>query len=40
MDYRQQVEYLIAGNYFFIPNDIFSYDLTPKAFIVLCYLAH
>ena len=40
MDYRQQVEYLKAGNYFFIPNDIFSYDLTPKAFIVLCYLAH
>jgi hypothetical protein len=40
MDYRQQVEYLKAGNYFFIPNDVFFYGLTPKAFAVLCYLAY
>ena len=40
MDYREQKEFLKAGNYFFIPNDIFSYNLTPKAFIVLCYLAY
>ena len=41
MDYREQKEYLKAGNYFFIPNDIITYYmLSPKAFSVLCYLAY
>lgn len=40
MEYREQKEFLKAGNYFFIPNDIFSYELSPRAFIVLCYLAY
>ena len=40
MNFREQKEFLKAGNYFFIPNDIFFYCLTPKAFIVLCYLAY
>ena len=40
MNYREQKEYLKAGNYFFIPNDIFSFGLSPKAYMVLCYLAY
>ena len=40
MNFREQKEFLKAGNYFFIPNDIFFYCLTPKAFTVLCYLAY
>ena len=40
MNFREQREFLKAGNYFFIPNDIFFYCLTPKAFTVLCYLAY
>jgi len=40
MNFREQKEFLKAGNYFFIPNDIFFYGLTPKAFAVLCYLAY
>ena len=40
MDYREQKAFLKAGKYFFIPNDIFDYNLTPRAFTVLCYLAH
>ena len=40
MNFREQKEFLKAENYFFIPNDIFFYCLTPKAFTVLCYLAY
>ena len=40
MNYREQKDFLKAGNYFFIPNDIIKYySLSPKAFSVLCYLA-
>ena len=40
MDYRQQVEYLKAGNYLFFPNDIISYNLSPKALSVFVYLVY
>lgn len=38
MTYTEMKKFLKLGNYFFIPNDIFFYDLTPRAFIVYCYL--
>ena len=41
MNYQQQKDFLKAGRYFFIPNDVFKYfELSPKAFYVLCYLAY
>ena len=40
MTYTEMKKFLKLGNYFFIPNDIFFYGLTPKAFAVLCYLAY
>jgi len=40
MTFQEQKTFLKAGNYFFIPNDVIKYyDLSPKAFYVLCYLA-
>ena len=38
MTYTEMKTFLKVGNYFFIPNDIFFYDLSPRAFIVYCYL--
>ena len=39
MNYREQKDYLKAGNYFFVHNDIINYNLSQKAFSVICYLA-
>ena len=38
MTYTEMKKFLKLGNYLFIPNDIFFYNLTPKAFAFYCYL--
>ena len=38
MTYTELKTFLKLGNYYFIPNDIYFYDLKPRAFSVYCYL--
>ena len=40
MTFQEQKDYLKAGNYLFFPNDIISYNLSPKALSVFVYLVY
>ena len=40
MNYREQKDYLKAGNYLFFPNDIIKCNLSPKALSVFVYLVY